>query len=235
MKIAIITYQTAHQKTQDLVGGLLLNGYKNLTLLALPFSPRPERKVQFQHRFSYPYELNHKKLAINLDLKCFEFSAEEIESFLDENKFDFVLIAGAGLLPVGLALKHQIINAHPGFLPKVKGLDSLKWAILNETPEIGVSTHFISDKADEGILIDRKIVPIYKEDSFHSFAQRQYAIEIQMLVESIEKSKNLSPKIYLADENFKATMRMPIRLEEEMMRKFEIRRLNSPSRYLDTE
>jgi phosphoribosylglycinamide formyltransferase-1 len=224
MKIAIITYQVAHQKTQDLVSGLLMSGHKDLTLLALPFVARPERQVKYQHRFSNPLPIDAKQLAQNLNFGYFEVEKESIEPILEKGEFDIVMIAGAGILPESLAQNHKIINSHPGFLPKVKGLDSLKWAILNQVEELGVTTHFISEKADEGILIDRKIVPLHNKDSFHSFALRVYQTEIQMLVESIEKSKNLKQEIYLSDERYQATMRMPLRLEDEMIQKFEERK-----------
>ena len=229
MKIAVITYQTPHQKTQDLLSGLLLNGYKDIVLFALPFVERKQRQVKYQHRFSYPFDLHPRDLALNLMLGYVEGEASDLPSFLGKNSFDSVLIGGAGLLPEELAKHYKIINSHPGFLPKVKGLDSLKWAILNEVEELGVTTHFISENADEGILIDRRIIPLYKEDSFHSFALRQYQVEIQMLVEAVEKSSNIKKEIYLIDEKYKATMRMPIRLEEEMMVKFIERVKNAPS------
>lgn len=231
MKIAIITYQVAHQKTQDLISGLLLNGFTDLILYALPFVERKQRPVKYQHRFSKPYELSPKELCINLKLGYKEGSVEELDTYFRRNKFDAILIAGAGLLPENFAKNHKVINAHPGFLPKVKGLDALKWAILNEVAELGVTTHFISEKADEGILIDRKIIPLFKEDSFHSFALRQYQTEIHMLVAAVKQAKELKETVLLSDEKFLATMRMPIRLEEEMMQKFENRRRNSPSVY----
>ena len=53
----------------------------------------------------------------------------------------------------------KIINSHPGYLPNLKGIDAIKWAIYGHQP-IGVSTHYISEKADEGELIERVIVPV---------------------------------------------------------------------------
>lgn len=38
--------------------------------------------------------------------------------------------------------KYRIINAHPGYIPVVRGLDSLKWAIVEGLP-IGVTTHLL--------------------------------------------------------------------------------------------
>jgi len=229
MKIAIITYDVPHQKTQDLVGQLLLAGYNDLHFFALPFASRKARKAKYIHRFNEPSSLSPKDLANNTHCKYTQCKTEELCIFFAELNFDRILIAGAGLLPEKLALDFKIINSHPGYLPKVKGLDSLKWALLNEVEEIGVTTHFISDKADEGILIERRIIPLYKEDSFHSFALRQYRTEIDMLVKAISLVSEVKPSNSLADDSYQATLRMPLAKEEEMIHKFNTRRDSSPS------
>ena len=229
MKIALIIYATPHQKTQDLVNALLIRGYSNISLFALPFSPRAPRKVKYIHRFNNPVDLHPQVLASNLNFKYKEVEANELNYEFKQHGFDVILIAGVGLLPEELALNHKIINGHPGFLPKVKGLDALKWALYNNITEIGVTTHFISEKADEGILIDRKIVSLYREDSFHSFALRQYQLEINMLADAVEQIKHELPETSLSDDTYQATMRMPIKYEDEMISNFEKRKETSPS------
>ena len=192
-KIAIITYATPHQKTQDLISALIIRGYKKISLFALPFTSRKTRPVKHIHRFNEPLNIHPSTLAQNCNFSYLEVEITELDSVFKENQFDCILIAGAGLLPEDLALNHKIINGHPGYLPKAKGLDALKWAFYNNLAEIGVTVHYISEKADEGIMIDRKIIPLYKEDSFHSFALRQYKTEIDMLADSVEQIKSLLP------------------------------------------
>ena len=118
-------------------------------------------------------------------------TADEINDYLNQNTTDFTLIAGAGLLPDDLVENHKLINSHPGWLPKVRGLDSFKWAIHNQQ-ELGVTCHFVDSEADAGFLIEQVKVPIYKNDTFHSVAFRQYKIEINLLVRSIEIIPNIS-------------------------------------------
>ena len=84
--------------------------------------------------------------------------------------------------------KCKIINSHPAYLPYVRGLDSYKWAIYYGKP-IGVTSHIISEEADSGYLIKKALVPIYNWDTFHSLALRQYELEIDLLVDSIEDIK----------------------------------------------
>ena len=153
----------------------------------------------------------------------------DIEQFLTEKQFEHVIIGGAGLLPDNLPKKFEIINAHPGYLPNVRGLDSLKWAIYQGQP-IGVTTHYISEKPDEGQLIEKKIIPVYFEDTFHSVAYRVYETEIEMTVNAIKLIANNEVSLEdLADERYTAHRRMPHHLEMIMMNRFEIIRKNSKS------
>lgn len=95
-----------------------------------------------------------------------------------------LLVCGAGLIPSEITKKYTIINSHPGYVPLTRGLDALKWAVIENKP-IGVTTHFIGAKVDAGVVIQRKIVPVYKNDSFHAVAQRVYEYEVSMLVDSL--------------------------------------------------
>ena len=99
----------------------------------------------------------------------------------------------------------------------IKGLDALKWAILYKE-KIGVTTHFIDGSVDGGLMIDRKLVPLYYEDTFHSFAYRQYELEVDMLIDSINKEPE---NIEIGESSYPTFRRMPHRLEYRMLEKFE--------------
>ena len=71
----------------------------------------------------------------------------------------------------------------------MRGLDSMKWAIYNNKP-LGVTSHIISEEADQGWLIRRKFVPLYEWDTFHSVAMRQYDIEIDLLASAVRDIKD---------------------------------------------
>ena len=119
---------------------------------------------------------------------CKALGVEQIalRSILDYDPFisDYTLIAGCGIIPEDMASTGKFINSHPGILPTSRGLDSFKWSILNKD-QIGVTSHIISKDTDAGKLIDWASVPLFASDTFHSFAYRQYQIEIEMLCSSI--------------------------------------------------
>ena len=53
---------------------------------------------------------------------------------------------------------------HPGILPKNRGLDPHKWAILKNWPQ-GVTCHLINEKIDLGKLINKKIIKVFNDDT----------------------------------------------------------------------
>lgn len=220
--IAVITYNTPHRKTQDVLHGLKAKGYQYVKIYALPFVRRENPfKPIFQHRPSKAINIEIEDYAHNFNYQFATTTAETLNQQLIEDKADFVIIAGAGLLPDDLVVNHKIINTHPGFLPKTRGLDSLKWAIVKGV-EIGVTTHFVDTEADAGFLIEQKLVPIYHNDTFHSVATRQYEMEIEMLINSIELIPNLLEFPSLSTTEYEATRRMPKTIEQDLMDSFEI-------------
>ena len=221
-KIAVITYDTPHRKTQDVLHQLKAKGYKHVKVYALPFIKRENNfKPIYKHRPSKAIDIQLVDYLKHFKYDLINCHSNNLNNLFTEDKPDFILISGAGLLPSDLVINHKIINAHPGILPKTRGLDSLKWAIVNEV-EIGVTTHFIDQEADAGFLIQQEFVPVFSNDTFHSVAQRQYEMEIEMLVNSIELIPNIKEFPSLANSNYKATRRMPKSIEENLIKSFEL-------------
>lgn len=145
--IGIITYDFPHRKTQDLISQLVLKGHKNLQVIATPFVDRKNFQPLFTHRPGKAINISLEVLCKNVNIQFLKIDLSELNDYLTKQKFKHILIAGAGILPGDIAKNHKIINSHPGYLPNVKGLDALKWGIYSGQP-IGVTTHFISEKAD---------------------------------------------------------------------------------------
>jgi phosphoribosylglycinamide formyltransferase 1 len=220
-KIAVISYNVPHRKTQDVLNGLKAKGYQNIKVFALPFVQRENPFTPiYQHRPSKAIMVQPidycKNFGIDFELTTTDILNDQLKSF----EADYVIIAGAGLLPDEIVTTYRLINTHPGFLPFTRGLDSLKWAITKGV-EIGVTTHFVDAEADAGFLIEQRHVDVNHNDTFHSVAYRQYEIEIEMLVNSIQLIPTLSNYKSLSSDEYIATRRMPKAIEKELMNSFE--------------
>jgi hypothetical protein len=210
-KIGILTYiGIAHRKTYDLVCQLIVKGYQPI-LIPVPMTPYKQRHPLVQHRPTGGFFISDLTKGFNLDVITWE----------DRNKCDEIIVGGCSLIP-----ELDALNAHPGYLPLVRGLDSLKWAIYDEMP-IGVTIHRTTDSADDGPIYARTLVPVYFEDTFHSLAYRVYQTEINMLVDSLFTEDVITPH----ERKRELTKRMPPFKEAIMLEKFQLRRKNAASIY----
>jgi phosphoribosylglycinamide formyltransferase-1 len=208
--IYVITYEFPHRKTYDTLFLLKLRGYDNVIVSIQPKKYEKKHQPLIKHRPESIIEIFPQRICERLGYKFTKDMPPE---------GSFCLIGGIGILPKEMVETRIIINAHPGYLPNVRGLDALKWAIWESQP-IGVTTHRCSAQPDSGILIDRMILPIYRNDTFHSVAQRQYDTEIKMLVESIEVYNSVACKENLSNER-EVHGRMPYDKEMFLLSKFQ--------------
>jgi len=213
MKIGIITYNRAHFKTQELVSGLISAGYKNITLIIKNFKTFKNKKkiIHLKHR---PFEFtgpNYDELSKFYNLK--------IKLLKDSNCFkslDIVLIGGASIIEEEKIKKNFIINCHSGLIPETRGLDGLKWAIFNNK-KVGTTLHYIDKNVDDGKLISHEATPIFRSDTFETFALRHYRQEINMLI-NFENYLNYKKIIKLSICD--VTKRMPLKEERKIIKKF---------------
>lgn len=214
-KIAVLTYNQTHRKTYDTLSLLKANGYHDVIVYAQPMTYTKKYFPYVTHRpdqiMSIP---KPKELCKNLGYDYQEGVFREIAK--DENRI--YLLCGAGLLEKEFVQNRTIINAHPGFIPFARGLDSYKWSIYKNLP-LGVTTHFLGEYVDAGEIIERRKIQVKEYDTFHSVAQKIYETEVDMLVGAIEhieeKHEIVIPD---TDEIFR---RMPHEIEKNLLAAFE--------------
>lgn len=219
-RICVLTYQTVHRKTLDTLFKLKASGYMNVCVYAKPFhyikkyTPLIEHRPMVERLDGFE-DLGYSELINNLG-----YEVRNIDSYeeIDEQPAIVFLVCGAGLIPTEVLNKYCIINAHPGYIPIVRGLDALKWAIVEGSP-IGVTTHILGDYVDAGEVIERREVPIYNNDTFHTVAYRQYEMEIQMLVRAVEQVDHIS--FFTDGEDYPVHKRMPNEMEKDIYELFE--------------
>jgi hypothetical protein len=116
-KIGIFTYTIPHRKTIDIFARLLVAGFdrEDIFFIAFPYTSK-KRNPLYEHRPQNLYDCRY-----------------QIDYFMERNEpipnCDIYLIGGAGIIPSHIIEGRKIINSHPGYLPNVRGLDALKWAI----------------------------------------------------------------------------------------------------------
>jgi phosphoribosylglycinamide formyltransferase-1 len=216
--IVILTYNAPHRKTFDVLCLLKAKGYENITVIAVDYHYQKIFMPIIEHR----PKVNNNILPSDLS-KSFGYAFEDYKTLSD---FDYTrfnesifLIGGSGIIPSKFAKNCRIINSHPAILPYVRGLDALKWSLLEDNP-IGITIHLISDEPDCGLLIYQERVELQPFDNVQSIGIRLYDLEVRMLVESIDMLDDALVKNVMLDNNMSiAHKRMSKILEAKLLDK----------------
>jgi phosphoribosylglycinamide formyltransferase 1 len=175
-RIAVITYDVPHKKTQDVLFRLIWRDCCDLTLVVTSFKRRSPREVLFKHRPAQLTGPGPLSLARKFGLNT--LSIGDWQSY--RANFDFFLVGGSGLIDPEFCQSAKIVNCHAGLIPLTRGLDAFKWAIYDDL-SVGNTLHFIDHQVDLGKVFHHQITDVFPEDDLASFAERHYTAEIHLL------------------------------------------------------
>jgi methionyl-tRNA formyltransferase len=124
---------------------------------------------------------NYKKYSTQI-LIVDNFNSKKSESILEELNPDLIILAGSRILKKNIIKIPQIgiLNAHPGLLPKYRGIDVIPWAIYNDDI-IGVTVHFIDEGVDTGRICKQQEIEIDKNDTIESLRRKAEIISANLL------------------------------------------------------
>jgi len=204
MHVGLITYQTGHLKTFQLLLKLQTKSFE-ISVYAFPFVHHaPEKKI-FSDR---PYQI------IPLTIKDYcerhGISYVKVKGWSDENAVeiglpghpdtpDVYLTCIAKIIPRSFIEKRIIINAHPGLLPWNRGIDAFKWSIVNCWP-VGISIHVIDEHIDRGRLLHRMRIPVIPNDELCDVAERAYQMEVDLHANFDYHLSNLENNYYVSND-----------------------------------
>ena len=118
---------------------------------------------------------------------------KKVLKLLTKNKIKFICLAGfMKILSKNFIkkFKGKIINIHPSLLPKYKGLNTHKKAIINNDKFTGCSVHYVTAKVDSGKIIMKKKVKIKKGDTITSLTKKVLKKEHLLYPAAIKKIYN---------------------------------------------
>tara|TARA_B100000575_G_C23114346_1_gene644036 strand:+ start:864 stop:1583 length:720 start_codon:yes stop_codon:yes gene_type:complete len=99
-----------------------------------------------------------KKYSLIVSYSCPQIFNKETLDFLKKEKID-------------------IINFHPGILPKYKGIFINYHSLKNREKEVGITCHLISEKIDSGRILSIFRIPIEKTDTVFSLYKKIFLSE----------------------------------------------------------
>ena len=189
LRIGIFAYNFKHKKTQEGILNLFLHNIPLTCIFAA--DPVPLKFYQSKIRVA-PKDLSYehpKDIAkrLHIPYHVVVHNSEECENLIKQYNLDLGIVLGARILKDNIihAFQIGILNMHPGLLPENRGLDNLKWAILNNYKQ-GVSVHLIDKQVDKGNLIIKQSIPVYEDDTLVDIHLRLQSLEQQLMLESIK-------------------------------------------------
>jgi len=188
LRIGIFAYNFKHWKTQEGIRNLCIAGFKP----AVIFAAEPVQLNFYRSKIRVgPKDLflwHPSKIAefYNIDYHVVIHNSNETSDLVKKYDLDVGVILGARILkPIAFDnFKIGVINMHPGILPQNRGLDNLKWAILNNLPQ-GVTSHLIDKNIDRGLIITQDKILIYEDDTMIDLHIRIQSLEQRLMIESL--------------------------------------------------
>ena len=151
--------------------------------VALIVSNNPfARGIAYGKKYKIPFKIiKNKNTLIFEKLLIKEIKKKEID-----------LICLAGFMRIlsksfTKKFKNRILNIHPSLLPKYKGLNTHKRALINKENVAGCTVHYVSSKLDSGKIILQSKVKIIKNETEKSLSLKVLKKEHILYPRAIKK------------------------------------------------
>jgi phosphoribosylglycinamide formyltransferase-1 len=109
---------------------------------------------------------------------------EDIVRLLLEADVELVVLAGFMRIvkqPLLRAFSGRIINIHPSLLPKFRGLEAWKQALIAGEKMTGCTVHYVDAEVDTGEILGTETVPILPDDTPETLHARIQSAEHVLL------------------------------------------------------
>ncbi len=228
LKIGIFAYNFSHKKTFEGLMRLWLENYDITCIFAqnrveLKFYQSKIRIGLKDISYIHPQKIAEK---LNIPYHVLVHNSKECSDLIEKYDLDLGIVLGARILKDFIieSFKIGILNMHPGVLPWNRGLDNLKWAIIDNLPQ-AVTTHLIDPHVDWGSIILQELIDVYPDDSLVDIHMRLQSKELDLMIDSIKKLESgFRPKHTKSEGRYHKAV--PPEIEEKLFEIFETYKRN---------
>jgi len=161
---------------------------ENIEILVLDENNRKNMNESIIH------EVNLEKCRI---IYYDELKSEDVFEDIRKKEIDFGILAWWPYIiskkEISLT-RRGFVNTHPAFLPYNRGKAPYTWSIIENTP-FGASIHWINEKIDSGIIIDREEIKVTWEDDSDTLYKKSCALTVELLKRNYEAIRDGREKI----------------------------------------
>jgi len=118
------------------------------------------------------------------------FNGKQCETLLRSIGPDIIVLGCSRIIRENIINIPKIgtLNAHPGLLPKYRGVQPLRWAIYNGDG-IGVTVHFVDKGVDTGPILMQRTVNIEENDNMGSLVGKCERLSGELMAEVLLKMR----------------------------------------------
>jgi len=118
------------------------------------------------------------------------FNGKQCETLLRSIGPDIIVLGCSRIIRENIINIPKIgtLNAHPGLLPKYRGVYTIGWAIHNGD-KIGVTVHFIDKGVDTGPILTQRTVNIEENDNMGSLVEKCERLSGELMAEVLLKMR----------------------------------------------
>ena len=149
--------------------------------------------VSNKKAFGLKYADQYKVKKKIISFKRNKIAEKKILIILNKRNIKFICVAGfMRILSKNFIkkFKGKIVNIHPSYLPKYKGLNTSVRSLRNNEKYSGCSVHYVSEKLDSGKIILQKKVKITKNETEISLDRKILKEEHKLYPKAILKIFN---------------------------------------------
>ena len=156
-----------------------------------------------------------KEYALENNLTLLQPTNLKDEGFLSELKAlnaNLQIIVAFRMLPkvVWEMPKYGTFNLHASLLPNYRGAAPINWAIINGETKTGVTTFYIDDKIDTGVMILSSEIEIDEEENAGQLHDRLMVLGSETVLKTLLliESGNVNPKIQENNDEIKTAYKL---------------------------
>lgn len=189
MELMVFAYDFPHFKTQEFLFRLLVEGYEIAYVIGAPWKQLGVPTPTLRDAPSYVGMMHPRDICrrFGIEYVTFDHNSIECENFIKNRPISLGVISGARILKGNIIRQFGkgIINIHPGLLPWIRGLDTLKWSVYKDCP-IGNTAHMINEKIDAGQMICKEQVSLKRDDTMVDIWLRIVQVQPGLLIKALK-------------------------------------------------
>ena len=177
--------------------GILISGRGSNFKSLIDFSKKKKSKINIdlvvtnnKNAKGLYFAKKNKIKYIVVDYKNIKKAEDKILLNLKKKNIDFICLAGFMKILSKRIInkyKNKILNIHPSLLPKYKGLNTHKRAIMNKEKFTGCTVHIVNSKLDSGKIILQRKIRISKNEDEKSLSKRLLKVENLLYPKAVKK------------------------------------------------